>query len=87
MAMSDITNQRERDKFVETEEGKTAIRTQEEVESSRDDIKTEGNQPRTMVNDDEARVILGQILKQLKIMNMHLSYMTDLSLYEKEVDV
>lgn len=39
--------------------------------------KTEGGQDKMVVSDDNAQSLLYRILKALKIMNVHLSLMTD----------
>jgi len=39
--------------------------------------KTEGTQRETFVADEDVKGLLTQILKQLKIMNLHLSIVSD----------
>lgn len=46
----------------------------------------EGNQRKSVVSDPNAEGTLQSILKQLKIMNIHLSMMTDQIINESEVE-
>jgi len=46
----------------------------------------EGNSREQRVNDDDAIGLLNSILKELKIMNIHLSMMTDNEITKAEID-
>ena len=46
--------------------------------------KTEGGKKETRVSDNNVQSLLYQILKELKIMNVHLSLMTDVSIKKDE---
>ena len=48
--------------------------------------QTEGDKKEAVVSDDNTQEILGEILKQLKIMNIHLSILTDTEIEKQEVD-
>ncbi len=50
------------------------------------DIGTEGNLNLQQVNDENNRQLLTNILKQLKIMNLHLSIMSDNTIKKTEVE-
>ena len=49
-------------------------------------IKTEGGQKETIVSDDNVQSTLRKILKELKIMNIQLSMITDNWIEKSEVD-
>jgi hypothetical protein len=56
------------------------------VKATTDNPKTsEGGQNRIMSADDNSRQLLEDILKQMKIMNMHLSILTDLQIDKEEI--
>ena len=46
----------------------------------------EGNKIQTEVSDDDVISLLGQILKELKIMNLHLSLMTDNQINKTDIE-
>ena len=48
-------------------------------------IKTEGGQKEERTSDDNTQILLKAILKQLKIMNLHLSMMSDVHIRATEV--
>ena len=48
--------------------------------------KTEGGQKETRTSDDNVQSLLYGILKELKIMNLHLSLMTDNCIKRTEVE-
>ena len=47
--------------------------------------QAEGGQKELRVSDDNAQELLNEVLKQLKIMNMHLALMTDTHIRKQEV--
>jgi len=49
-------------------------------------IKEEGGQKEARTSDDNVQLILGEILKQLKIMNLHLAILTDERIEKQEID-
>ena len=51
------------------------------------DVSTEGSIGKMIVTDITAESLLGNILKELKKMNLHLSLMTDADIKNTEVDV
>ena len=48
--------------------------------------KTEGTQKEAIVSDDNVQSLLYRILKELKIMNVHLSLLTDIDVRSQEVE-
>jgi len=52
---------------------------------SRSESIIEGSSVEQRVNDDDAIGLLNQILKELKIMNIHLSLMTDEEIDKTEI--
>jgi hypothetical protein len=46
----------------------------------------EGNASKISVTDNNAEELLSEVLKQLKIMNVHLSLMTDMNVSKQEVE-
>lgn len=48
--------------------------------------KTEGGQREAIVSDDNSQIILEQILKELKKMNIHLQLMTGENITNKETE-
>ena len=46
---------------------------------------TEGGQPEVRVSDDNVQQLLNQILKELKMMNIHLSMITDITIGKEEI--
>ena len=54
--------------------------------SSSGPIVTEGGQKKTVMVDSNIDITLQQILKELKIMNIHLSMMTDEIIDKEEVE-
>lgn len=50
-------------------------------------ISTSGGQQVIFVQDDETRNLLNSVLKELKIMNLHLTLMTDCHLKNEDVEV
>jgi hypothetical protein len=77
MAMSKNMGDREYDKFVEDENGKTAVRVVNSVtDPGGDELEvTPFGEAKTL--DDTTSQLLTKILHQLKIMNLHLQSMTD----------
>lgn len=49
-------------------------------------IEEEGGKKETQVSDDNVQNLLSAILKELKIMNMHLSIATDESINKEDVE-
>jgi len=48
--------------------------------------KTEGGQKETRTSDDNTQQLLARIVKELKIMNVHLSIITDNYITDQETD-
>jgi len=49
-------------------------------------IQEEGGQKESRVSDDNTQELLSEILKQLKIMNLHLSILTDNTINKTEIE-
>ena len=49
-------------------------------------IQTEGNKKEVVTSDDNVQSLLCRILKELKIMNVHLSLLTDNWINSQEVE-
>ena len=45
----------------------------------------EGNKKQADTSDDDAIQLLTEILKELKIMNLHLSLMTDINIQKQDI--
>ena len=48
-------------------------------------ITIEGNKKQVDISDDDAIQLLTEILKELKIMNLHLSLMTDINIQKQDI--
>jgi hypothetical protein len=75
MAMSKALGDREYQKFVETTEGNTAVRTKED-----DRPETYDSEGKLTVTDDIVVSLLHNIRTELKKINLYLSKMSDLEL-------
>lgn len=77
MAMSKHITDREYDKFVEDENGKTAVRVVNAVTDPEGDELEIDKKGRAQTRDMDANQTLRAILDQLKIMNTHLALITN----------
>ncbi len=68
------------------EYGRLKVTTSDDNVTDIDDtIQTEGNRVNVSVNDSNVQELLTDILKELKIMNLHLSLVTDNNIRRQEV--
>lgn len=50
-------------------------------------IKVEGGQRKARTSDDNAQELLMDILKEMKIMNFHMSQVTDNNVTDEDLDI
>ena len=66
--------------------GRLKVTTSDDnVDDIEDTINVEGNRTVVGVNDSNAQELLTDILKEMRIMNLHLSMMTDVNIRRQEV--
>jgi hypothetical protein len=85
MAMSPHIGDREKDKFVETSEGDTAVRVKTVVEDSEGDALLVNVDGSINTKSLDSRLLLGEILTELKKLNLHMELMTDHEIQDKEI--
>jgi uncharacterized FlaG/YvyC family protein len=49
-------------------------------------VQEEGGQKEGRVSDDNVQELLNEVLKQLKIMNLHLAFVTDTYIGKQEIE-
>ena len=67
--------------------GRLKVTTSDDnVDDIGDTLKKEGNLVKVYTHDENANGLLNSILQEMKIMNMHLAYLTDLQIRRQEVE-